>query len=290
MKPQDIVFCAALCLAGAAPAAAGLFSAREIPSAWSDPAIKVDGSDSDWDADAVTEKEGLAISAANDDKYLYIYVAALDKDSAGQLSGRFGQTFTLWLDGNGGKKKVYGIKLSAKAPQEKAERPGTPDEAAEGKKRPEPKQVSYSAVMVSAGGEELNAPETDGAEFKAGLNRKRRPVLEFKFQLAKVPGKPGPHVGLGLETSDMDKSAMPAARGSGPEDGYGGRRDGRRMGGTPPAGGPGGGMGGPPPGGMGGGPGGGAGMGGGQGGPSGNGEPSLPDPINFWLKIKLAGK
>lgn len=98
---------------------AGLFSSKEIPSAWNDLFVKVDGDGTEWDAYTMTEKDGLSVSAANDDKNLYIYVAAMDRDSTAQLSGMFKQTFTLWLDGTGGKKKAYGIKLVIKDGREK---------------------------------------------------------------------------------------------------------------------------------------------------------------------------
>lgn len=281
--------CAAIAATAAAPASAGLFSAKEVPAAWNDSAIKIDGSAAEWDEAAFTEKSGLAVSAANDDKYLYVHISALDRDSAGQLSGRFKQTFTLWLDGDGGKKRSYGVKLTPKTPSGKEERPSGQDAGSGDKKRPEPKAASYSSVILSDGGDGTNSLEADGVEFKAGLNARKRPVLEFKVPLARVFDKTGQFIGLGVETSDIDSSAITVDRGSRPEGGPGGRGGGQGMGGTPPAGGPGGGMEGPPPGGMGG-PGRGEGMGGGPGGSAGDNAAQLPDPIGFWLRIKLAAK
>ncbi|HBA60514.1 MAG TPA: hypothetical protein DCZ92_06800 [Elusimicrobia bacterium] len=260
--------------------------------------IKVDGDGADWEADAMTEKDGLSVSAANDDKDLYIYVAALDRDSAAQLSGMFKQTFTLWLDGKGGKKRVYGINLEVKGGKEKQkeDRPQPPDEQSAERKAPEQRMVStvsYEASIVDEDGP-LVSLEADGVEFKSGLNRKRRPVLEFKIPLAKLISKNIEVVGVGFEASEITESAMPEKKnyGSGSEGGRSGGPGG--MGGGSGMGGPGGGRGGPPPGGGSGmgGPGGSSGGGPGMGGPGGAGSsaPTLPDPISFWLKVKLASK
>ncbi|MBI5745242.1 MAG: hypothetical protein HY952_11920 [Elusimicrobia bacterium] len=280
--------CAATAIAFvmASTACAGLFSAKETPSAWNDSSIKIDGDGVEWDAAAMTEKDGLSVSAANDDKNLYIYAAAMGRDSAAQLSGMFKQTFTLWLDGKGGKKKVYGIKLEIKGGRklQKENRP-LPNDGATDRMPAEPgtvSTVSYEASIVGADNP-LGTLDADGVEFKSGLNRRKRPVLEFKVPLAMLMEKTPGVVGVGFVTSEIDESAMPSKQGfgNGPGGGMGGGPGGGGMGG-----GPGGGIrGGGPGGGMGGGPGGGMG-----GGPAGGSAPSLPDPINFWLKVKLASK
>ncbi|MCX5786235.1 MAG: hypothetical protein NTX59_11160 [Elusimicrobia bacterium] len=276
----------------ASTACAGLFGAKEIPSAWNESAIKVDGDGAEWDADGMTEKGGLAVSAANDDKNLYIYAAALDRDSAAQLSGIFKQTFTLWLDGKDGKKKVYGIKLEIKGVKEKEGEAKTQpsQEQSWERKMPEPRAVSYEAGIVDKDGP-LFSLDSEGVEFKSGLNRKKRPVFEFKIPLAKLISKNVAVVGAGFETSEITESSMPGKRNS--ESGSeGGRSGGSGMGG--PGGRSGGGRRGPPPGGGSGigGPGGISDNGPGMGGPGGanNSAPTLPDPISFWLKIKLARK
>ncbi len=306
------VCCAAsLALVMGTAAGAGLFSAKEIPSAWNDSTVKVDGIGGEWDTDAMTEKEGLSVAAANDGKDLYIYAVAADRSSAAQLSGAFKQTFTLWLDGKGGKKKVYGIRITAQSAKsnESEARTLPPGEQQEERKRPEARvisTVSYEADMVDAEGS-IGTLETEGVEFKSGLNRKKRPVFEFRIPLAKLTAKDSTGIGIGFETSEISESAMPAKKeqgarsGGGMEGGPGGGMSGGPgggMGGEPGGGmggGPGGGMGGGHGGGMGGGPGGG--MGGGPGGGMGGGHgamgesaPALPDPIGFWLKIKLASK
>jgi len=268
----------AIAFAMASNACAGLFSAKEISSAWNDSSIKIDGDGAEWDAAAMTEKDGLSVSAANDEKNLYIYAAALDRDSAAQLSGMFKQTFTLWLDGKGGKKKAYGIKLDIKGGRQlqKEGRPQMPAERSADRMPAEPRTVStvsYETTIVDADGP-IDTLDSSGVEFKSGLNRRNRPVLEFKIPLAKLMEKAPGLVGVGFAASEIDESAMPIKQGLG--NSSGGGRSGR---------GPGGGMGGGPGGGMGGGPEGGMG-----GGPGGGGPPSLPDAIDFWLKVKLASK
>ncbi|HNW44872.1 MAG TPA: hypothetical protein PKI19_10235 [Elusimicrobiales bacterium] len=292
------------------PAAAGLFGTTEVKSVWNESEIKIDGSATEWaDADPI-EKGGLGVVAANDGSNLYLYVTALGREAEGQLSGRYKQTFTLWLDGKGGKKKAYGIKLTPQMPEMKrpvGERPSAPPSDSSSQSRGERKMSearvsSYTAVIVDAEGETLAALEDDAVEFKAGLNKKKRLMFEFKLPLAKLFEKTGETIGVGVETSEIDESAMPkppsgsgdSASSGGRGSGMGGGRSGG-MGGGPGGGmggGPGGGMGGGPGGGMGGGPGGG--MGGGPGGGSGGGpggpSQSLPDAISFWLKVKLAVK
>jgi len=299
-------FCAASGLAVMLVSAvsAGLFGTKEIPSAWNASTITVDGAGTEWDENGMTEKDGLSVAAANDAKYLYIYTAAMDRDSSAQLSGMFKQTFTLWLDGKGGKKKAYGIKLEIKGgrQQQKEGRAQMPGERTADRMPAEPRTIStasYEASIVDADGQ-IGTLASSGVEFKSGLNRRKRPVLEFKIPLAKLMEKVPGVVGVGFVVSEIDESAMPVKQGfgnssGGGRGGRGGRGPGGGMGGGPGGGmggGPGGGMGGPG-GGMGGGPGGGMGDGpdGGMGGgPGGGGPPTLPDPINFWLKVKLASK
>ena len=304
MLGLGVRLCAAMgfALVMASAACAGLFGAKEIPSTWNASTITLDGVGMEWDEDKMTEKDGLSVAAANDDKYLYIYAAALDRDSSAQLSGKFKQTFILWLDGKGGKKKNYGIKLAVMGGKEKQgeDRPRPHDEQSGERKAPEPRTistVSYEASIVDAEGT-LSSLEVEGVEFKSGLNRKKRPAFEFKVPLAKLISKNAAFVGAGFETSEIDESATPGKKdseigwrgggmGGGPGGGMGGGMGGGPGGGM--GGRPGGGMGGGPSGGMGGGPGGG--MGGGPGGGmSGGPGASLPDPISFWLKIKLATK
>ena len=266
----------------ASTACAGLFSAKQIPSVWNDSSIKVDGDGAEWDAAAMTEKNGLSVSASNDEKNLYIYAAALDRDSSAQLSGVFKQTFTVWLDGKGGKKKAYGIKLLIKGGRQLRTEDSRqmPEERAADKTPAEPRTVStvsYEASIVNTNGS-LGTLDSAGVEFTSGLNRRKRPLFEFKIPLTELIENTGV-VGVGFVASEIDESVIPVKQGFGKSSGGG--RGGRGMGG-----GPGGGMGGGPGGDMGGGPPG----GGMSSGPGGGGAPSLPDPIDFWLNVKLASK
>src|SRR3989338_810273 len=255
-------FCAAagLTVVLASTVSAGLFGTKEIPSAWNASTITVDGAGTEWDVDGMTEKDGLSVAAANDAKYLYIYTAAMDRDSAAQLSGMFKQTFTLWLDGKGGKKKAYGIKLEIKGGRQpqKEGRPQMPSERSADRRPVEPRTVStssYEASIVDADGQ-IGTLDSSGVEFKSGLNRRNLPVLEFKIPLAKLMEKASGVMGVGFVSSEIDESAMPQGFGNGPGGGRGGRGPGGGMGG-----GPGGGMGGGPRGGLGRGPRGGLGCG-----------------------------
>lgn len=268
----------------AATANAGLFSAKPIAAVWNEAATKADGDGSEWKVDAMTEKDGLEIAVSNDGQELYVYVAARDRDTAAQLSGMFKQSFTLWLDSKGAKKKNFGIRVT----------PETKKPAGGARQEP-PKMWSslkpaYSAGLL-AGDSEAAAP-LEGIEFSNGFTRRERPAFEFRIPLEKLTAKNGDTVGIGIETSRIAESAMPRMEG-GPS-GRPGRGGARGGGFNPPHGGmPGGGgkeMSGPGGGMMGGGPGSGPGRGGlPRGGPGGQ-EASLPSHLDFWLKVKLAVK
>lgn len=280
-------------------------------SAWNEGSVKVDGAAGEWDEESITEKDGLAVAFANDDRDLYVYVAALDKDASAQLTGRYKQTFTLWVNGKGSRKKTFGVKLSPghrpagvppkgaeKDPSSAAPAAGTPpamdDEQAGPPAERAASTVTYAMAIVDAEAE-LGALADDGVEFAAGLNRRKRTVFEFKVPLSLVTVKGKDVLSIGFETSEIDSSAMGGGKG-GPAGSSGSAAGSGRpggMGGGPRGGmggGPGGGMGGRPGEGMGGGPGGGQG-GSMRGGPGGSGSGSgvaIADPIGFWLKVKLA--
>lgn len=265
---------------------AGLFSTKPVAAVWNEGAVKVDGDGSEWKVDAITEKDGLEVAVSNDGQDLYVYVAARDRDTAAQLTGMFKQSFTLWLDAKGAKKKAFGIKVT---PEMKRPVGGTRQEQPKMSSSPKP---AYTAGLVAD--EKDEAAPLEGVEFKNGLTRRERPAFEFKIPLEKLTAKAGDIVGIGIETSKIDESAMPKMEGgpagSRPSGRGGGRGDGF---GPPPGGMPGGGggeMGGPGGGMMGGGPGGGPGGGGRPSGGPGGQEASLPSPLDFWLKVKLAVK
>lgn len=268
----------------AAAANAGLFGAKPIAAVWNEAATKADGDGSEWKADAMTEKDGLEIAVSNDGQDLYVYVAARDRDTAAQLSGMFKQSFTLWLDSKGAKKKNFGIKVT---PEIKKPADGARQEPPKMWSSPKP---AYSAGLLA--GDSKAAAPLEGIEFINGFTRRERPVFEFRIPLEKLTAKNGDIVGIGIETSKIDESARPGMEG-GPSGrpGRGGARGGGF--GPPPGGMPGGGgreLGGPGGGMMDGGPGGGPGGGGRpKGGPGGQ-EASLPSHLDFWLKVKLAVK
>ena len=255
----------------AATADAGIFSAKPILAAWNETAVKVDGDASEWKVAEMTEKDGLEVAVANDGLDLYVYVAARDRDTAAQLTGRFKQSFTLWLDAKSAKKKGFGIKITPEIKK-----------PAGGVRQEEPKTGSShnpAYIVGLVAGDAAEAAPLEGIEFKNGLNRRERPVFEFRIPLEKLTAKAGETVGIGIETSKIDESAMPKMEG-GPAGRPGGRGGARGEGF------------GPTPGGM---PGGGGGMGGPGGGNRPGGAPgvqeaSLPSPLNFWLKVKLAVK
>ena len=255
LRKTGAEFCAAvLVLAAASAASAGLFGPKEIASTWN-AAATVEGTEAGWYEFGLTEKEGLAVAVSNDNMNLYVYAAASDRDLAAQLSGKFNQTFTVWLDGRGGKKKVYGIRLEVKPGKEPKEARPEPPKAQSGeKKKTEEKEIPYLAVIVDKKGP-ISSLEADGAAFRSGFSGRSKPMFEFKFPLNKVlPG--GGLVGIGFETSKIDDSVLAELR----------RAEGGVIGGGDPF------------------------KSGRHKGKIVSSGPSLPEPIDFWLKVRLASK
>lgn len=78
--------------------------------------IVVDGDAADWKDAELDDAEGFSYAFANDDKNLYLLFSPHTKGTRTQLSGRDGQSVSLWVDPKGGKAKTIGLTLAAPVP------------------------------------------------------------------------------------------------------------------------------------------------------------------------------
>ncbi|NKB71188.1 MAG: hypothetical protein GKR89_29300 [Candidatus Latescibacteria bacterium] len=264
----------------------------KIDSQRLDRPIAIDGDDADW-AEArlhLKETQG-SLGLFNDDDYLYLTVGVTDPTIQRQM---IAAGFVLWLDPKGNKNKTYGI--SFPLGMEALRGGGQMDGIGMG--------GGAGGVPERSGGDTTNrlqalferALEQGELELIGPTSYQRRRVsLEARSPIqfaatfsgrrlvyeAKIPfseiyalagGRPNfdKNLGLGLETKEIDFSAM------------GQQMRGRRGGGG------GGGKGGRGGGGFGGGMGGGRRGGGSMGGMGGMMQEAMPEPLKLWAKVKLA--
>jgi hypothetical protein len=280
-----------------------------------DSPITIDGSDKDWQGKLTSlKKEGILLGVQNDADYLYITLITSGQTKTRQL---LGDGLILWLDGEGGSDKNFGIKFplgmggmrdktqSAKksgddgmtfSPDNSSnEQPERSDSQSQEQSGDRQKMKSREMPDMSKLMTELEVYEPDsktwsrvpitqakGIEIKF-TNVNDRFVYEAKIALS---GKSDNlffvvpeknKVGIGFETPEREKMAMKSSQGGDEQSGGG------SMGGP---GGGGGGMGGP--GGGGGGMGGsGGGRGPGGGGPGGQSGESQKQ-FSYWTTATLA--
>ena len=244
----------------------------ELDSGWRNRDIVVDGLDDDWQG-ALTylEDPGIAVGLLNDDEFLYVTLRTSNRAMGMQIV-RGGTT--LWFDADGGTHKTFGIHFPVGVRQMVVEsnsgRPG---------------DVMQTLLEISTARLEIlgpNASDRRRLELDAphGIDVKLTNtggtlIYELKVPLQRSEGSPyavgatpGATIGLGLETGEIDRTAMRRNGGRGGRGGGGGR--------------PGGGGG---RGGMGGRGGGGRGGMGGRGGPG--ADRDAFEPLKLWATVHL---
>ncbi|MBI2503384.1 MAG: hypothetical protein HYW07_09175 [Candidatus Latescibacteria bacterium] len=265
-----------MCLLGLALADAGC-GKLQMESGWRTREVAVDGLDGEWQgAMTYVAKGSTVVSLLNDEAFLYLRLASADRATQAQVM-RFG--FTVWFDVKGGEQKTFGIHF----PQGTGGR-GRPFADREGGQEQAPIELPPAIApdqleIIGPGkGErhQVKGAEAQGVEVEV-VQIEGRLVYELKIPLARDAGHPygigvcpGQQFSVGFETTTPDREGMRQRRGGG----------GRRPGGM-------GGGGGAIPEGMGmGGGHGGRGMGGGGRRPPGTGE--RPQPLQLWVKVRLA--
>jgi hypothetical protein len=102
-----MLVCAGLLLAGC--------ETFTLLSHWRATNIAIDGNDVEWQG-SMTQYGNLYIGAANDDRFLYLCLAATEKRTKAQLMGLFKQDFYVWFDPKGGRNRTFGLKFSNDSP------------------------------------------------------------------------------------------------------------------------------------------------------------------------------
>lgn len=270
----------------------------EFRARWRTAAIAVDGDVADWQELGRVENSPLSAAFVNDGEALYICVIASEASARRQvMSGGL----EVWLDGEGGKKKRFGLRFPAvdrpggrggpgmgeRGEGDAPERPpaGQPPDDQEGRLMPRgrgeglPPEVQRQVELLGAKDKDartVRVVDVPGLALRLGSSEGRL-VWEARLPLHTADAwtfeaAPGQVIGVGFET-------VAPRRPSGGEAGEG-------------RGGPEGGRGGPPPGGMGGGMGGPPGVSGGMGRPGMGGPPrgmgESARTIKVWTTVQLA--
>jgi len=235
----------------------------EIESQWRESEITIDGKLSDWQGRLwEIENTGVSIGVLNDDENIYLCLAAVNPQAAGQV---LRQGLIAWFDPKGGKDKVLGIHFPLGRELGEFEGPMNPDTGVRDSQRGQRENLDEIEILGPGRDEKvkMRVSELKGIEVSiepsAGM-------LVYELKIPLKPGDQTPHaagtepgkiVGIGFDSSRPDM-LMP----------------GRGMGGIPGGGGFGPGMRGGMPGG-----GGMARMGRGFRG---------QEPLKLWLKVQLA--
>jgi uncharacterized membrane protein YgcG len=232
--------------------------AEKLNSMWRDHDITIDGMQFDWESAMYAfDQDKVNIGVMNDSNYLYICLVPLDETIIRQV---IGAGFTVWLEGDGGKRNKIGIRhpvgmrIRDRQPNDE-ERPrfNADDRWRMAGQSLEDVQIirpdSKDTITVATAG-------LIGLEVRVGL-RNERMVYELKVPLSvtddtpyAINARPGSKVKIKFETDKIKRPEGKRLSGGGPGGGSG--PDGGMM---PPGGGGGGSFGGPPGGGGGGRPG-----------------------------------
>lgn len=189
----------------------------EIMSSRRDREITIDGMDQDWQGIPFyyNEKNHLRITMVNDDRFLYITMAATIRKMRHQIESG---GFTLWFDPTGGKEKTFGLRFPQKEmpPDDFSRKPPTdfqqppfPDDSRRpdsdsqghsgtGSRQPAPTGMVQASVpsldILGHGGKLLDYTDMQDKPLKGILAMKRltpsRVVYELKIPLVKSDQTP----------------------------------------------------------------------------------------------------
>jgi hypothetical protein len=96
---------------------AGCSSMKEVPSAWNDNKINIDGNSDDWASDFYYFEDAKAIvGARNDNEYLYLCFIVNDETTINKVMSA---GMTLWLNNKGNKNETVGIQYPIGMPMGK---------------------------------------------------------------------------------------------------------------------------------------------------------------------------
>jgi len=247
--------------------------------------VVVDGDLTDWEANLTTiEDDRASVGVQNDGEYLYLALATSDRRTQMQV---LAQGFTVWVDPEGGKDEVRGVRFPLGAGRQMREMSrerlggeegegGAPDRAEAQEQMNELVTLNQSNFQLLDGTDTTSVEGNEAEGVQVALGRGGGVLVyevRLPFRSREAGGfaigiPPGGTFGMGFTTPELPERAR-GMRGPGGRGGFGGE-EGFGGGGPGMGGGPGGGM--RPP---------------GPGGPG--GRPGPPEPIDTWVKVKTSG-
>ena len=188
-------------------------SKLELNSNWREREITVDGKNEDWlGAMLFFEEDNVSVGLLNDENFLYICMIVEDQFMRTQVMR---QGFTLWFDPEGGKEKTFGIKypLGMQASRTGLRR----DEQSMERSRQAPRRPMVELEILGPGKDEVKKmpiAEAKGidinVEFSSGMivYELKVPLIQSEQHPYAIGAEAGSSVGIGLETSKMERSEM----------------------------------------------------------------------------------
>jgi hypothetical protein len=255
---------------------------KPMSSAWRCTDITVDAAVDEWgETRRPLDEKNIILGVTNDAENLYLTFTPGDDAMQRQI---LMLGLTVWFDPQGAKNEYVGIRFPRGVRGEhfpfRGERPDISTQA--GRKRIAAGMDSLEILRAgSREGDAYAIDELGGVAVRAQLvgdvfvYELKMPLARTQEHLYAIGAKPGDAIGIGLQTSAMDRRQMlEGMPGAGP---------------PPGGGGPGGSGGGGSPGGRGG-PGGPGGEGGGErgSGPGGFGPPGVGEGLDVWIQVRLA--
>ena len=220
----------------------------ELQSSWKDRTIKIDGNDDDWkDKKYYIRDKNISIGVMNDEKYLYLCFYPTNRKLSEQL---LRQGLTIWFNGEGKKKKDFGIKFPLGLKNMMKDRSKTDSNF----KDIEPEMIENMVKKKSKKLEILGSRKEDvktleiknlvGIEIALGVQKGvfvyelKIPYEHNQVYSASVGAEPGSEICLYFETPETDfeernyqMDDRPSNMDSGMSGGKGGGRSGGRSGG-----------------------------------------------------------
>jgi hypothetical protein len=192
----------------------------ELNSNWRDREITVDGKNVDWLGTMLFfEGDNVSVGLLNDENFFYICVIVEDQFMRTQVMR---QGFTLWFDPAGGKEKTFGIKYPLG--MQASGRGMRGDEQSIERSRQAPGRPMIELEILGPGKDKLKKmpiAEAKGidiiVEFSSGMlvYELKVPLIQSEQHPYAIGAEAGSSVGIGLETSKMEKSDMRKQMGGG---------------------------------------------------------------------------
>jgi len=189
------------------------YSKLELNSNWRDREITVDGKNADWLGTMLFfEEDNVSVGLLNDENFFYICMIVEDQFMRTQVMR---QGFTLWFDPDGGKEKTFGIKypIGMQASGTGMRR----DEQSMERSRQAPRRPMIELEILGPGKDEVKKmpiAEAKGidiiVEFSSGMlvYELKIPLIQSEQYPYAIGAEAGSSVGIGLETSKMERSDM----------------------------------------------------------------------------------